>query len=421
MRSMKARISIAGIVVAGLFLSACASGGSEQSASGNEVIKIGLLAPLTGESAADGQAMKQGLEIAIDELNEAGGVAGYDFKIEAIDTQDLQSDAVSAGAQTLINDESVKAVLTSYASANNFEIDIFADAEMPYMVSANAEQTEAIISKAPENYPTVWSTVPSYAPFGTELPKVLEAWDADGTIKLRDKSAFVITSDNPFSQGISKGLLETLDERGWNVVGEETVPYGAVNDWGSILAKVRSTNPDLVINTDYLPANEATFMRQFVANPTNSIMFLQYGPSIPEFLELTKDDAQGILYNLLGDAIISPNYTGSDTMAHLREVTGEQDVNGQLVTLYEQMKLYASVLEEVGDADKKLDIGEKIGASSTQNAFGVWEFDPKTHLLKSGDEYVPLQFIQFQDGKRVTLLPESIADGEFVSPPWYTK
>lgn len=420
MKSWKSTVSALGVIAAVLLVSACSDAGSGGDSSGEETIKIGLLAPLTGESAADGQAMQQGLQIAIDELNEAGGVAGYTFEIEAIDTQDLQSDAVSAGAQTLINDDKVKAVLTSYASANNFEIDIFAEAEMPYMVSANADQTVEIISKAPEDYPTIWSTVPSYDPFGTELPRVLEEWDEDGTIKLRDKSAFVITSDNPFSQGISTGLLKTLDERGWNVVGEETVPYGAVNDWGSILAKVRNTNPDLIINTDYLPANEATFMRQFVANPTNSIMFLQYGPSIPEFLELTKDDSQGILYNLLGEAITSPNFTGSDTLQHLRDVTGDEDVNGQLVVLYEQMQLYAKILEEVGDPDEKLEIGKRIGTSSTPNAFGVWEFDPDTHLVKYGDEYVPMQFLQLQDGERITLLPSDIASGEFVPPPWYT-
>lgn len=385
-------------------------------------ITVGLLAPLTGDSAADGEGMRAGLQLAIDELNAQGGVAGYTFAMQAIDTQNLQSDAVAAGAQTLISDDNVKAVFTSYASANNFEIDIFAQAEMPYLVNANADQTEEIISKDPDAYPTIWSFVPSYKPFGTDLPVVLENWDAEGLIALRDKSAFVITSDNPFSQGISQGLIATLQERGWDVKGEETVPYGTVNDWGAILTKVRAANPDLIINTDYLPANEATFMEQFVANPTNSIVFLQYGPSIPEFLELTKDNANGILYNVLGDPIQSDLYpAGKKVLDHLRELTGDQDLNTQTVVLYEEMMLYARALEAIGDPDKKVEIGQWIGNSRTEATTGTLEFDPKTHLAVYGDDKIPLQFLQIQDGERVVLLPDSLATGEFMLPPWYSK
>ncbi len=404
-----------------LLTAGCTADGGDSPSGGTE-IAIGLLAPLTGDSAADGEGMRVGLQAAIDELNKAGGVAGYTFTMQAIDTQNLQSDAVAAGVQTLVSDDKVKAVLTSYASGNNFEIDSFAQAEMPYIVGANADQTEAIISKDPEAYPTVWSFVPSYAPYGTELPRVIEDWDASGDISLRDKSAFVITSDNPFSQGISEGLIATLKERGWTVKGEETVPYGTVNDWGAILSKVRSANPDLIINTDYLPANEATFMAQFVANPTNSIVFLQYGPSIPEFLELTKDDANGILYNVLGDPIQSPDYApAAAVLDKLRAATGEQQVNNQAVMLYEEMMLYASALKAVGDPNKKLEIGKWIGASSTQTSAGTLEFDPKTHLAKFGDDKIPMQFLQIQDGQRVLLLPEQYATGSFVAPPWYTK
>lgn len=417
------KMAVAALAAAALALAACssdASGGA--AADGTTQIKIGLLAPLTGDSAADGQGMRDGLELAIDELNEDGGVAGYTFAAEVIDTQNLQSDAVAAGVQTLISNPDVKAVLTSYASANNFEIDTFAQAQMPYLVAANADQTEAIISKDPDAYPTIWSVVPSYAPFGTELPAVIEKWDDEGKLTLRDKSVFIITSDNPFSQGISAGLTETFDERGWDIVGEETVPFGAVNDWGAILSKVRESNPDLIINTDYLPANEATFLAQFVTDPTNSIMFMQYGPSIPEFLELTKDNSTGILYNSLGDAIQSENYPAAqDTLDHIREALGVQDVNNQAVILYEQMMLYAAALEKVGDPDKKLEIGAAIGESSTETTAGILEFDPKTHLAKFGDDFIPLQFQQIIDGERILILPEKYATGEFQTPPWYTK
>ena len=155
-----------------LVLTGC-SIGSSSSSKVKTPITIGVLAPLTGGSAADGAAMKQGAELAVKEINADGGVAGYTFDVKAIDTQDLKADLVAAGAQSFISDSKVKLVVTAYASADNFEIAAFAKANMPYMVAANCDQTRDIIKKDPTKYPTIWSLAPDYAPFGTELPKVI--------------------------------------------------------------------------------------------------------------------------------------------------------------------------------------------------------------------------------------------------------
>ena len=83
------------------------------------------------------------------------------------------------------------------------------------------------------------------------------------------------------------------------------VPFGEIHDWRAIISKTRKNPPDMIVNTDYMPGNEATFVDQFMAAPTNSLMFLQYGPSVPEFIELTQDNSTGILYNLLGGPIMT--------------------------------------------------------------------------------------------------------------------
>ena len=71
------------------------------------------------------------------------------------------------------------------------------------------------------------------------------------------------------------------------------IPSGEVNDWRAFLAKVRQDPPDLVVNTDWVPANASTFITQFLEDPTDSLVFIQYGPSVPEFLDLTKDKGHG--------------------------------------------------------------------------------------------------------------------------------
>ncbi len=121
----------------------------------------------------------------------------------------------------------------------------------------------------------------------------VEALAERAGITLRDKSVAIISSDNAYSKTISEGMKVSFAEGGWTVVVDELVPFGEVGDWRAILAKVRETNPDLVINTDYLPGNSALFLTQFLEEPTNSLVFLQYAPSVPEFVTLTGDKSVG--------------------------------------------------------------------------------------------------------------------------------
>ena len=74
----------------------------------------------------------------------------------------------------------------------------------------------------------------------------------------------LISSDNPYSKTIYEGLNKSFKAAGWTVTDAELVPFGEVNDWHAFLAKVRQDPPDVLINTDYLPANAATFMSQFM-------------------------------------------------------------------------------------------------------------------------------------------------------------
>ena len=136
------------------------------------------------------------------------------------------------------------------------------------------------------------SIAPNYDAYGTEPVELAETWAEQDLWKPRDKSAFIVRSDNPYSESIADGLVETFKEKGWKIAGEEKVPFGPVNDWGTIIAKIRSANPDFIVNTDYQVSNEASFMQQFLQNPTQSLVFMQYGPNQPQFFELTKDKAR---------------------------------------------------------------------------------------------------------------------------------
>jgi len=418
-RRTRALVALAAAVA--LSATSCAAGGSSTGGGGKQ-ITIGLLATLTGATASDGLAAQRGAQLAIKQLNAKGGAAGYTFALKSEDTKSQSNDAVTTGVQDLTSDSSVKAVVSGYASTTNFEINNFARDGMIYVIGGGAAQTEAIIKPNPERFPTIWSVVPSYEAYGRGPVELLDRWTSGGEFRPRTKTAYVITSDNPYSKGISQGLTSSLTRSGWQIAGNQTVPFGTVNDWGTVLADVRAKNPDFIVNTDYQVSNEITFLRQFLQNPTDSLMFMQYGPSQPEFVQTAGAAANGILYNGLGSLIESPKYSQATALSTAyRQEYGASTVDPQAVLTYEAIMVYAGALAKVGDPDKKTEIGKAIGASTTTTASGTLAFDPATHLAKQGDELLPLQSFQIQDGKRALLAPAEYATGTFRLPPWMTR
>lgn len=413
--SLRARLPL---ILVALALALTGAGGTifATSSAQEKVAKIGVMVPLTGAFAADAEDVVNAAQLAVDDINAAGGVAGYKLELVPADTVDQRSDAVTSAYTRLKNEPDLNFIMTAYASTSNFEIDLLAADNMPYLISANAAQTREIISKDPSKYPTIWSRVPSYDAYETELPKLLEKWAADGKLTLKNRKAFIISSDDPYGSTIANGLKENFEALGWTVSGFETVPFASVTDWRGILAKVRQDPPDIVIVTDSAPPNNAAFLNQFMENPTDSLVFLQYGPSVPEFIELTGDNSTGVIYNLLGGAIDSLPET-QEIRAKFEEKYG---YNGGYfaVVAYNQVQLYAACLEQVGDATDRLAIGKCLGELDLMTPSGRLKFDPETHLAMQGEEYYPILFYQIWDGERFIIDPEQYASAEFRMPPW---
>jgi branched-chain amino acid transport system substrate-binding protein len=384
----------------------------------DKIAKIGVLAPLTGGSAADGNEIVNGAKLAVDEINAAGGVVGYKFEVVVGDTQNQSADAVTSAVERLTGDRDLNAMVTGYASGSNFEIETMAEQDMPYLISANSAQTRDIIAPHPDKFPTVWSLTPSYDAYNTAMVPVLKGLEASGRLKLPNKKVALISSDNPYSKTIMDGLKKSFEEAGWTVTSADLLPFGEIDDWRTFLAKVRQDNPAIIINTDYQPGNAAKFLTQFQEQPTDSLVFIQYAPSVPEFLKLTGQQATGIVYNLLGGTLNTPkNPRAAEVIKKYKDKYGNEP-GSYGPALYEEVMIYADALKKVGDPTKRLEIGKVIGETHKHIASGMLSFDPKTHLAVQGDNGIPIQFFQIWDGKRVLFYPEQYADGEFRMPPW---
>jgi branched-chain amino acid transport system substrate-binding protein len=382
--------------------------------------KIGVLVPLGGAFASDTQQVVNAASLASSALNDAGGVCGkdarYKFEVVTGNTNNEESSAVISAAQLLNTTEDLNFVMTSYASTSNFEIDLMAQNKMPYLMSANSEQTAAIISKNPAKYPTIWSRVPSYEAYSTQLPVILNDLEKNKKMAYtHGKSAYIIASSDPYGGTIAKGLRNSFAKNGWNVSGYDEVPYGGVNNWQTTLTHIKQQVPDVIVNTDSTAADQAAFTNQFVASPTSSLLFLQYAPSIPQYSELTGQNGNGVLYNMLGGEIPTLPSAQEITKAY----TAKYGVPGYFaVVAYNQAMLYARCVKEVGDPTDRLGIGACFGKLNIMTPAGPLQFDQRTHLALQGDKHIPILFYQIQDQQKKVLTPQQYSGTEFKAPPW---
>lgn len=386
-----------------------------------EVVKIGVLAPLTGPAAGDGQHFVNGVEWAVDEANAEGGVAGYTFEMVVADVQDGSAANVSSAAARLIGTDGVEVILTGYASLSMFEVDIMAEAGMPYIASGPSPSFASITTQDIDYYWCCYSYTASFKGYETDVRPAVEALAEDGHITIRDKTVAIISSDNAYSRTISEGMKVSFEEGGWDIVVDELVPFGEVGDWRAILAKVNDTAPDLVINTDFLPGNSALFLNQFLENPTNSLVFLQYAPSVPEFIELTGDNSTGVFYNLIGATLIGDGWPLGQKLEAAYEERFGMKPGFYGVSLYDQANLYFDALEIVGDPTDREAIAAEIGKIKKPTSTGNLEFDPETHVAIQSDDHIPVSFWQIQDGVSYLIAPSEYANGEFMLPPWMSK
>lgn len=385
-----------------------------------ETARIGILAPLTGPTAADAMDYARAASIAIEELNEAGGVCGPDarylLEIVEADATEMRNDAVVTGFRRLNDTEGLNVILTPYASTSNFEIDLMAQESMPYIISGGAESTKAIIEQNPDAYPTVWSRVPDYGGYFTDLPPLLDGYLEDGTLELPERTVFIIGSDDPYGTTIADGLAEVFAERGWEVVGRDTVPFQSVTDWRTQLARIREADPAVIVNTEWSASGSATFFNQFFEQPTGSLVFLQYAPSIPEFQDLTRGQAVGVMYSMLGGAIDSREDT-QEISAKFEERFGPGGYFS--VAGYNAIHLYALCISLGNDPEDRPAIGECIGNLDVDTPSGRLAFDPETHLAIQGDDYMPTLFYQLQeDGTPAIIAPAAVSQAPFIYSPW---
>lgn len=235
------RIFLSLLVLASMLVSftACVQKGGDggnSTAPTGDTIKVGVYGDLSGQTASFGQSTKNGVELAFEEINNAGGVNGKKLQMVMEDDRGRPEEAKTVISK-LINQDKVVAVLGEVASSNS-------------LAAAPVAQE----SKIPMITPS--STNPKVTEVGDYISRVCFIDPFQGSVmakfaakSLGAKTAAILGDVNSdYSKGLTQFFEEEFTKQGGRVVTKESYTQNDP-DFKAQLTKIRQTNPDVL----YIP------------------------------------------------------------------------------------------------------------------------------------------------------------------------
>lgn len=213
-----------------------AMGASTSAIAADDTIKIGVQAPITGEYAAEGQGIENGVKLLVDQQNAKGGLLGKKLSYVTCDDEGKASQAAIC-ARKLVND-GVIAIIGTYTSGA-------ALAAAPIYAAANVIQTSDGTSD--ELTQRGWQTFFRNAP-----PNSDEAtFAADYLVNVRKDDRIAVLSDHSsYATGLAKSVVDSIKELGGNIVADERINAGT-QDYSAVLTKIKSEKPTALFFSGY--------------------------------------------------------------------------------------------------------------------------------------------------------------------------
>ena len=199
-------------------------------------VKIGVQAPITGDYAAEGQGIQNGVKLLIDQQYAKGGLLGHKLEMVVCDDEGKPATAAICGRK-LVND-GVIAVIGTYTSGA-------ALAAAPIYSAAKVIQTSDGTSD--ELTQKGWKTFFRNAP-----PNSAEAvFTAQYLVKAKKyKRIVVLTDHSSYATGLADSVVKEIKAVGGNVVAKDFITAGT-QDYSAVLTKIKAENPDAVYFSGY--------------------------------------------------------------------------------------------------------------------------------------------------------------------------
>lgn len=389
-------------------LTACGSSGSS-GGGGSKTIVIGAPFPLTGIWAQNGQNNLQGMQVAADEINAAGGIkalGGAKIKIVSADTSsDNPAQALTVTSRLIQQDKAV-GIVGCYLSSMSLTASTAAEkAKIPFVTQSFVDT----LTNRGYNY--IFQIAPQSASFGATIITDMQAIFSATNQKLQ--SVAIVTGNDAAGQQQNAAVAAAAKSAGLQVVANVTYPV-SLADASPVVNKVKASNPDAIITEGSLAdvslivkgARAAGVSAPFI-NPGGG------GALTQQFSTTLGEQANGILsasawnsdLNLPGVSQANADYMKKFNAKFMPPEAGESWVGVQLL---------AAAMEQAKSADptKVRDV-----LASTEFTAGPASAMPpgKVGFSSTGaPKYAIPVLVQWQNGDLKTVYPADLATAKTV-------
>jgi urea transport system substrate-binding protein len=254
---LKASLLGAGALAVPSLLSACSPKSSNSSSGGSAgkgPIRIGVISPLSGAWTVYGKAHSAGFQLAVDEINAAGGTLGRKWEVVIADSK-TQPQVVTEQANRLVRQEDVDLLAGTFSSAER-------NAAAPVATQANKLLLYPTFyeGQSQKYYPGVCN--PDLFMFGPEPSE--QVWPhMEYIVNKHGGKFFMVGSDYVWPRETNRLTKEKLKQLGGSVVGEIYIPFNTPQ-YGSVIDRIRNSGADVVF-LSLTGSDTVNFRRQFAA------------------------------------------------------------------------------------------------------------------------------------------------------------
>lgn len=385
-----------------------------------DTIKIGTLYPLTGDVASIGQNIMKGVEFAVNEINEKGGINGKQIEIVQGDTMGDTKTGMTE-AERLVTQENVCAVLGAYQSG------------VTEVVAQVTEQYQVPLLTAISTADTLTETGYEYffrlAPTNSMFLRDMIQFLVDETAENEDvdvKSIAVCADNTLLGQETAQWAKYWAEEQGIEYLGEVLYSKGAA-DLSSEVIQLKDMNPDALVVDNYI--SDGILLTKTMAEQG-------YKPSImigkaTAYIDPSYIPAVGNLCNgIVTAAEFNPGTKGKEITDAFEKEYGVA-MNGHSAESYTAMWVLKTAIENAGSTEREdiknalADIkiegtfpgGNEIILPYDTIEFSDVEMNGKEHTNTNAGS--TLTILQIQDGAYKTVWPLDIAEAEIQYPVAY--
>ncbi len=364
-------------------------------------VRIGGLYPLTGDLAKLGEENKQALQLAVDEINAAGGIKSMGgAKIEIVwgDTQGKPDTGISE-VERLVQQEKVVTIIGAYQSGVTTPATQAAERlKTPFLVSM------AVSDKITERgFKYTFRICPKASWYAKDQVTFLK--DLKELTGLNVKRVALLHEDTDFGESTAVGQKQYLTEAGMEMVIEVKYPASAA-DLTTEVSKIKAANPDAVLTTTYL--NDSILIAQArEALSLTKIPFVDAagGTVDPEFVKRLGSTAEGWLTEI--------EYTkyavGAKDLNDRFFKRFGVDITGNGAYAYQAGWVIADALERAGKADRDI-LRDALAKTNLPKGPNMVLPTDRIYFDEQGQNpNAPLYIVQVQKGELIPVWPKAFA------------